>query len=171
MKKEKVPANAIFYGNYKDMIYNATPEEVKEIMVAFCEYAFDNKVPKVSPNISLAWGIIKGNIDDDRKQYIERCNKNRENALKRYNKAAEDEIASTTYTLDGHQYELIYPSENKHNIITEEAFLGLFNEMEDEPEKRCVYLGRFVQRGNNGQWENPFEDYEEEIWSEIYQEP
>ena len=65
------------------MIYNATPEEVKEIMTAFCKYAFDEEEPEVSGQIKLLWGIIKGNIDRDRSQYIARCEQNRENALKK----------------------------------------------------------------------------------------
>ena len=75
MKKIKKPTTAIFYGNYKEMIYNATPEQVKEIMTAFCQYAFDDIIPTVSSNVSLAWGIMKGNIDDDFKQYNERGEK------------------------------------------------------------------------------------------------
>ena len=65
MKEIKKPENTIFYSNYKDMIYNATPEEVKEIMTAFCKYAFDEEEPEVSGQIKLLWGIIKGNIDRD----------------------------------------------------------------------------------------------------------
>ena len=42
MKEIKKPENTIFYSNYKDMIYNGTSEQVKEIMVAFCQYAFDD---------------------------------------------------------------------------------------------------------------------------------
>ncbi len=160
MKKEKKPANAIFYGNYKDMIYNATPEEVKEIMVAFCEYAFDNKIPKLSPNISLAWGIIKGNIDDDRKQYMERCNKNRENAQKRYS-------LTVTYTVGEHEYELFFPKRNEGNIISEQEFVHLFGEFEDEPETLHQYLAEFIELGNENDWEKPFKEYESKIWDDI----
>jgi len=46
MKEIKKPENTIFYSNYKDMIYNATPEQVKEIMTAICQYAFDEEEPR-----------------------------------------------------------------------------------------------------------------------------
>ena len=92
------------------MIYNATPEQVKEIMTAFCQYAFDEEEPEVSGQIKLLWGIIKGNIDRDRSQYIARCEQNRENALKRYEEKTKEKV---TYTLNGHEYELIFKIETR----------------------------------------------------------
>lgn len=94
MRETKKPENTIFYSNYKDMIYNATPEEVKEIMTAFCLYAFDDEEPQVSGQIKLLWGIIKGNIDRDRAQYLSRCEQNRENAKKRHLKTQTTEQGS-----------------------------------------------------------------------------
>ena len=170
MKSKKKPNNAIFYGNYKELIYNGTPEQVKAIMTAFCQYAFDNITPTVPSDISLAWGIMKGNIDGDFKQYNERCEKNRENALKRYSKGEEEKLNTITYTMDGHEFELIFPPENKSNVITEKAFKELFAETEDEPQKRFKYISYFVNSGNNGEWEFPYEDYEQETWSKIYNE-
>ncbi len=161
MKTQKKPENAIFYGNYKDMIYNATPEQVKAIMVAFCEYAFEDKTPTVPPEISLVWGVIKGNIDADFKQYTERCEKNRENALKRYNN-------TVIYTVNGQEYELIYPPENEANIISEERFNNLFGEIEGQNERLDYYLSRFVKIANKDKWKKPFETYEQAIWEEIY---
>lgn len=168
MKSKKKPNKAIFYGNYKGLIYNGTPEQVKAIMTAFCQYAFDDITPTVSSDISLAWGIMKGNIDDDFKQYNERCEKNRENANKRYGKGATDELDSVTYTMDGYEFELIFPAANKANVITEKAFKELFAESEEEPQKRFKYISDFVNNGNNGKWEFPYEDYEQETWSKIY---
>lgn len=168
MKQIKKPSTAIFYGNYKEMIYNATPEQVKEIMTAFCQYAFDDITPTVSSDITLAWGIMKGNIDDDFKQYNERCEKNRENALKRYGKGADNDLKIVTYTIDGHEFELVFPPENKANIINEKAFKELFAETEDEPQKRIRYISDFVNTGNKEKWEFPYEDYEKETWSKIY---
>ena len=51
-------------------------------MTAFCKYVFDDEEPQVSGQINLLWGIIKGNIDRDRAQYIARCEQNKENANK-----------------------------------------------------------------------------------------
>lgn len=160
MKTEKKPPNTIFYGNYKDMIYNASPEDVKEIMVAFCEYAFDHKTPTVSPHIALVWGIIKGNIDKDHSQYSEKCKKNSENAKKRYS-------STVTYTVGDNEYELIFPKRNKENIISKNNFSHLFGEFEDEPETLHQYLTDFVEAGNNDEWEKEYKEYEAEIWATI----
>ncbi len=163
MKSEKKPPNTIFYGSYKDMIYNASPQEVKEIMVAFCEYAFDHKTPKVSPNISLVWGIIKGNIDKDHSQYSEKCRKNSENAKKRYS-------STVTYTIGDNEYELIFPKRNKDNVIGEKEFSTLFGEIEDDHERYHRHLTNFIAIGNDDEWEKPYKEYEAEIWSDITKE-
>ena len=52
MKSKKKPNNAIFYGNYKELIYNGTPEQVKAIMTAFCQYAFDDITRDISREVS-----------------------------------------------------------------------------------------------------------------------
>lgn len=160
MKTEKKPPNTIFYGSYKDMIYNASPEEVKAIMVAFCEYAFDHKNPTVPPNIALVWGIIKGNIDKDHLQYSEKCRKNSENAKKRY-------LSTVSYTVGYNEYELVFPKRNKDNIISKNDFSQLFGEFEDDPETLHQHLTDFVEVANNDEWEKPYKEYETEIWETI----
>ena len=40
MAKSKKPEQAIFYQNFKGAIYGGTPEQVKNLMTAFCQYAF-----------------------------------------------------------------------------------------------------------------------------------
>ena len=41
MAKIKKPEQAIFYQNFKGAIYGGTPEQVKNLMTAFCQYTFD----------------------------------------------------------------------------------------------------------------------------------
>ena len=41
MAKAKKPEQAILYQNFKGAIYGGTPEQVKNLMTAFCQYAFD----------------------------------------------------------------------------------------------------------------------------------
>lgn len=170
MSKKKKPENAIFYGNYKEMIYSGSPEDVKEIMVAFCEYAFDNKEPKVSPRIALAWGIIKGNIDSDRKQYMERCEKNRRNAKKRYEDGDEDESVVVQYHMDGVEYEAECPIENKRYLPSQTDFAQLFCEIENDPIARMKGIGKFIKMGNEDEWEKPFEEYERAAWEHVFDE-
>lgn len=61
----------------------------------------------------------------------------RENALKRYGKSADNDLETVTYTINGHEFELKFPPENKANVINEKAFKELFAETEDEPQKRA----------------------------------
>ena len=161
MKEIKKPENTIFYSNYKDMIYNATPEQVKEIMVAFCQYAFDDIEPLVSGQINLLWGVLKGNIDRDRAQYIARCEQNRENANKRHNEMI-------VYTVNGHEYELTYPKSNAKNIISEKDFSGAFEEFEGDIPKRLEHLDDLISIGNKDKWSKPYKEYEQQIWQKIY---
>lgn len=159
MKKTDKPSNAIFYGNYKDVIYNASAQQVKELMTAFCQYAFDDITPEVSPDIALVWGVIKGNIDDDYRQYIARCEKNRDNANKRYGK-------ELTYQIDGYEYTLIYLPKNKGNVISESKFMHLFEEIEDTS-IRHFYIDKMVELANEDFWGKPYNEYEDIIWGEI----
>lgn len=150
MKKDKKPENVIFYSNYKQMIYNATPQQVKAIMVAFCEYAFDEKEPVVSPEIALAWQLIKGNIDRDRELYIARCEQNRENALKNKgdkNKQDNEQKTNGTEKKPKRQRELYtdvsskmyhigvtklcadYPKQNEKNLPTQAEIEELYRKL------------------------------------------
>ena len=159
MRKNKKPENTIFYSNYKDMIYSATPEQVKEIMVAYCQYAFDDIEPQVSGQINLLWGVIKGNIDRDRAQYIARCEQNSENARQRHSE-------SIIYTVDDHKYELIYPKCNAGNIISKDEFSEMFSDFEGTPE-RHIHIYDFVFTGNEDKWSKPYHNYVEQVWKKI----
>ena len=159
MRKNKKPENTIFYSNYKDMIYRAKPEEAKEIMVAFCQYAFDDKEPEVSDSLKLLWSVMKGNIDRDRVQYIARCEQNSENARQRHNE-------SVIYTVDEHKYEITYPKCNAENIISEDEFSDLFSDFEGEPQ-RYIHIYDFVFAGNEDKWSKPYQKYIEQVWKKI----
>ena len=80
----KKPAGALFYARYKDLMYLLPAEQVKELMVAFCEYAFDDKNPDVSQELIPVWALVKSGIDEDYKQYNDRCEQNKENIKKRW---------------------------------------------------------------------------------------
>ena len=51
------PEQAIFYQNFKGAIYGGTPEQVKNLMTAFCQYAFDGvDNPPVATDIAYLSG-------------------------------------------------------------------------------------------------------------------
>ncbi len=84
MAKTKKPEQAIFYQNFKGAIYGGTPEQVKNLMTAFCQYAFDGiEQPSIAPDIAMTFGMMKASVDADRKHYQEVCEQNRINALKK----------------------------------------------------------------------------------------
>ena len=145
--KEKKPANTIFYENYKEMIYSSTPEQCKEIMTAFCQYAFDDIEPEVSGQINLLWGIIKGNIDKDRKQYIERCEQNRENARKRYNK----DRCIETFDINGEILTIEYTKETKDCIPNGPDELMAYCNGDVEKAKKAI------EAGNKAKWVETWE--------------
>ena len=53
-------------------------------MVAFCQYAFDNVLePQIDDDIAMSFAIMRESIDADRKHYMDVCEQNRINGLKR----------------------------------------------------------------------------------------
>ena len=120
MAKTKKPEQAIFYQNFKGAIYGGTPEQVKNLMTAFCQYAFDGvEEPKVAPDIAMTFGMMKASVDADRKHYQEVCEQNRINALKKtgltisgYVQSALDAGEYITITVNDEEYRFSYSDKN-----------------------------------------------------------
>ena len=120
MAKTKKPEQAIFYQNFKGAIYGGTPEQVKNLMTAFCQYAFDGvETPSVAPDIAMTFGMMKASVDADRKHYQEVCEQNRINALKKtgltisgYVQSALDAGEYITITVDDEEYRFSYSDKN-----------------------------------------------------------
>ena len=56
MAKTMKPEQTIVYQNFKGAIYGGTPEQVKNLMTAFCQYAFDGiETPSVAPDIAMTF--------------------------------------------------------------------------------------------------------------------
>ena len=120
MAKTKKPEQAIFYQNFKGAIYGGTPEQVKNLMTAFCQYAFDGiETPSVAPDIAMTFGMMKASVDADRKHYQEVCEQNRINALKKtgltisgYVQSALDAGEYITIAVDDEEYRFSYSDKN-----------------------------------------------------------
>ena len=120
MAKTKKPEQAIFYQNFKGAIYGGTPEQVKNLMTAVCQYAFDGiETPSVAPDIAMTFGMMKASVDADRKHYQEVCEQNRINALKKtgltisgYVQSALDAGEYITITVDDEEYRFSYSDKN-----------------------------------------------------------
>lgn len=109
--KNSIPEQVIFYNNFKGAIYGGTPDQVKRLMVAFCQFAFENQEPEVEPDIAMTFGMMKSAVEADRKHYADRCEQNRINALKRTGVVIFGVVSSIrytdlsyTFTVDGEEY-------------------------------------------------------------------
>ena len=139
MAISKKPEQAIFYQNFKGAIYGGTPEQVKNLMTAFCQYAFDGvEEPKVAPDIAMTFGMMKASVDADRKHYQEVCEQNRINALKKtgltisgYVQHILDAGEYITFTVDDEEYRFALADANKEISETlKKTYPGDFVEIE-----------------------------------------
>ena len=139
MAKSKKPKQAIFYQNFKGAIYGGTPEQVKNLMTAFCQYAFDGiDNPTITPDIAMTFGMMKVSIDADRKHYQEVCEQNRINALKKtgltisgFVQSALDAGEYITFTVDDEEYRFAIAEANEVTRETlKNTYPGDFVEIE-----------------------------------------
>lgn len=139
MAKSKKPEQAMFYQNFKGAIYGGTPEQVKNLMTAFCQYAFDGvDNPTVAPDIAMTFGMMKASVDADRKHYQEVCEQNRINALKKtgltisgFVQSALDAGKYITFTVDDEEYRFAIAEANETTKETlKNTYPGDFVEIE-----------------------------------------
>ena len=64
MAKIKKPEQAIFYQNFKGAIYGGTPKQVKNLMTAFCQYAFVSRMRCYLPAKSLVVRFLLIKVHD-----------------------------------------------------------------------------------------------------------
>lgn len=85
---QREESKQVFFKFYDDYAENylefMTGEQVKTLMMALVEYHRDGIVPEFDDTLlRMAFKVISGNIDRDREKYLEKCEKNRQNALAR----------------------------------------------------------------------------------------
>lgn len=106
-------------------------EQVKNLMTAFCRYAFDGvDNPTVAPDIAMTFGMMKASIDADRKHYQEVCEQNRINALKKtgltisgFVQSALDAGEYITFTVDDEEYRFAIAEANE---VTKETLKNTY---------------------------------------------
>lgn len=68
-----------------------TPEEIGQLTLAMIHYTKDGSEPKFTDRaLRFMWKAVKARLDTDAEAYEERCEKNRQNALKRWGKDANE---------------------------------------------------------------------------------
>jgi len=72
----------VFYESWKNVISELTKDVQLEIYQAITEYAINGNLIELKPIAKVAFSFIKQDLDRDAKAYIEKCNRNRDNAKK-----------------------------------------------------------------------------------------
>ena len=77
------PAFVCLYLDYRQTFAPFTDAERGRLVTAMLEFAQTGAVPEFTGNERFAWPMLQGQIQRDQQKYIDRCEKNRRNALKR----------------------------------------------------------------------------------------
>ena len=116
----------ILYTSYYAIIEGLTDEQLGQLTRALFIYARDGKAIKLEPVVRMAFSFIKDNIDRNADKYQKKCERNRENIRKRWEKKqAED----TNERIDTNVYERI-PSNT--NVYEEKSRIPYDNDNDNE---------------------------------------
>ena len=77
----------ILYTSDYQLIEGLTDEQLGQLTRALFVYARDGEVIKLEPVVRMAFVFIKDKIDRNQQKYQKKCERNRENILKRWNKS------------------------------------------------------------------------------------
>lgn len=114
----------ILYTSYYAIIEGLTDEQLGQLTRALFIYARDGKTIKLEPVVRMAFSFIKDNIDRNADKYQKKCERNRENIRKRWEKKhAED----TTERSDTTEYERI---QSNTNVYEEKSRIPYDNDNE-----------------------------------------
>ena len=75
----------VFYTKYESALGMLTPEERGDILMACIVYVQTGDVPLFKSNAAeMLFGLIRQDIDEDKRKYAEVCEKRRQNVQKRW---------------------------------------------------------------------------------------
>lgn len=118
----------ILYTSYYAIIEGLTDEQLGQLTRALFIYARDEKTIKLEPVVRMAFSFIKDNIDRNVDKYQKKCERNRENIRKRWEKKhAED----TTERSDTTEYERIT---SNTNVYEEKSRIPYDNDNDNDNE-------------------------------------
>lgn len=87
----------IVYGDIQDVLKELDDEQVAQLFRGMVNYFVDGKAPKFTGVLKFVWIPIKQHMDRDAEKYEKRCEKNRENVKKRWERTNEyDRIRTNT---------------------------------------------------------------------------
>lgn len=110
----------VMYTNYSRKIKLLTIEQRGVLLTAILAYEAGEDIPQLDDMTTMAFEFIKDDLDANRQKYEDTCNKNRENAQKRWqNKKKSDATASDRNRVDANhadnEYEYEYEYDNEHD--------------------------------------------------------
>ena len=92
----------IVYGDIQDVLDELTDDQVAQLFRGMVNYFITGKAPKFTGVLKFVWIPIKQHMDRDAEKYEKKCEKNRENVKKRWERTKE--------------YDRIRPHTNDTNI-------------------------------------------------------
>ena len=118
----------ILYTSYYAIIEGLTDEQLGQLTRALFIYARDGKAIKLEPVVRMAFSFIKDNIDRNADKYQKKCERNRENIRKRWEKKHSED---TTERSDTTVYDRI-PSNT--NVYEEKSRIPYDNDNDNDNE-------------------------------------
>ncbi len=88
----------ILYTSYYAIIEGLTDEQLGQLTRALFIYARDGKAIKLEPVVRMAFSFIKDNIDRNADKYQKKCERNRENIRKRWEKKHSEDTTERSDT-------------------------------------------------------------------------
>ena len=79
----------IVYGDIKAVIDEMTDEQVAQLFRGMVDYFTEGRAPKFTGVLKFVWITVQQQMDRDMEKYVEKCERNRANARKRWD--AEDD--------------------------------------------------------------------------------
>lgn len=79
----------IVYGDIQDVLKELDDGQVAQLFRGMVNYFVDGKTPKFSGVLKFVWIPIKQHMDRDAEKYEKKCEKNRENVKKRWERTKE----------------------------------------------------------------------------------
>ena len=116
----------ILYTSYYAIIEGLTDEQLGQLTRALFIYARDGEVINLEPVVRMAFSFIKDNIDRNADKYQKKCERNRENIRKRWEKKHTED---TTERSDTTEYERI-PSNT--NVYEEKSRIPYDNDNDND---------------------------------------
>lgn len=146
----------ILYTSDYQLIEGLTDEQLGQLIRALFIYARDGKVIKLEPVVRMAFVFIKDKIDRNQQKYQKKCERNRENIRKRWNKSntndtkENERIPNDTTVYDripNDTTRYLYDSdsdsdvskETDNNIPSKEG-LSISENPKVDPAKRCAKI-------------------------------